>query len=666
METNRLIEESSPYLLQHAHNPVHWYPWGDEAFNKAESENKVVIISIGYSSCHWCHVMETESFEDWAVAEFMNKNFICIKVDREERPDIDSHYMNALQLITGRGGWPMNMFALPDGRPFYGGSYFPRDQWIYVMSQISEKFRTERESLTAAADSILKGMADHRIRLPASETSDFSLNELSAALKKVKDQFDTSRGGLRGAPKFPMPVLIRFLLNWSVLRKDDTIREFVFTTLDRMAAGGIFDQIGGGFARYSTDENWKIPHFEKMLYDNAQLITLYSQAFSITGNMRYKQVVYQTMQFIREAMTSPEGVFYSALDADSQREEGRYYVWEEKELLEILGEDFPEARRLFGIGTQGLWENGKNILIDTSEKECSAEDRKKRERIGRNLMEVRRRRVPPALDDKSLSSWNGLMISACSAAYNAFGDQSALEAALKAAEFITQKMTMEKGLLHAYRKGKSYIDGFMEDYAHMVSAMISLHETTGMNKFLEYAQWWTQKVMDDFFSQEDFLFYTSEVRESRLQKDTEVADSVLPSANAEMAHNLLRLGALTGQHHFMKKAEEMVSRMSKRILETPLYFSRWTELMLYLKGPFYEVVIVGEDAQSLMKEIRKAGLSNAVYAFSKEGDESSPLFKNRYKQGETLIYICRSNSCGLPLKTVKDALNSMNQVKIQA
>ena len=366
---NHLINESSPYLQQHAHNPVAWYPWGKAALQRAAAEDKPLIISIGYSACHWCHVMEKESFEDDQVSGIMNEHFISIKVDREERPDIDSYYMNALQMLTGQGGWPLNMIALPDGRPFYGGTYFPKENWILLLNQVAEQYQINRAAIKNAALSIEKGIESSLLGLMSGKASAYTLDELKAALDKIRSRFDPQWGGMKGAPKFPMPVAYRFLLSWSTLMEDPAIRDFVILTLDRMASGGIYDQIGGGFARYSTDVRWKVPHFEKMLYDNAQLVSLYCDAYRLTGKERYREVVSRTLHFIDERMTSPDGLFYSALDADSQGEEGFYYTWKDAELREALGADYPAAREYFGINGDGAWEKGRNILLALPDKE---------------------------------------------------------------------------------------------------------------------------------------------------------------------------------------------------------------------------------------------------------------------------------------------------------
>jgi uncharacterized protein YyaL (SSP411 family) len=657
---NNLINESSPYLQQHAHNPVNWYPWGEEAFKRAAEEEKPLIISIGYSSCHWCHVMEDESFENSDVAQIMNENFICIKVDREERPDIDSYYMNALQMLSGRGGWPLNMMALSNGKPFYGGTYFPRENWIHLLNQLAAMYKNKRDELVSVALSVEKGIANSHLNLLNSQLSDYSLEELTSSVKNIRTQFDRTWGGIQGAPKFPMPVAYRFLLSWSHLRNDQEIQDFVLLTLDRMASGGIYDQIGGGFARYSTDVRWKVPHFEKMLYDNAQLVSLFSDAYRLTGKERYKEVVTQTLDFIDEKMTSSEGLFYSAMDADSQGEEGLYYTWEVDELRDLLGGDYPVAREYFGIGGEGAWEMGRNILLALPDNKGEYPNRETLSRIRGILKEAREKRIPPAIDDKSLTAWNALMITAYTEAYKAFGDSRYLDRALRATDFILKNfITTKDGLYRSYREGKTYIEGFLEDYAQLIRALIALFEISGVAKYLNAALKWCNYTIDTFSSGEGLFFYAASRQDGVIQKDVELTDITIPSSNAVMAHNLFLLGKLTGNSSFEKRSKNLTGRINKRVLKSSFYFSHWAELMLYQRLSYYEIVLVGPEAESLCREMTSSFLPNAVFAYSNQANESNPLFKERYKEGETFIYICRNNSCGLPVRTVEEALSQI-------
>ncbi len=527
--SNRLIHEPSPYLRQHAHNPVDWYPWGDEARERAAAENKILIISIGYSSCHWCHVMERETFEDQDAAALMNESFISIKVDREERPDIDAHYMNALQLITGQGGWPLNIFALPDGRAFYGGTYFPRDRWISLLTALRDQHRTDPGRLVEYALRIAEGIGDFKKNLLEPSLNVLETRSLEKAVEEGRRLFDLKRGGAKGAPKFPMPVWLRFLMAWSRLKGDGEARDFVLLTLDRMAGGGIYDQLGGGFSRYSVDPDWKLPHFEKMLYDNAQLISLYADAWKWTGKRRYARIVEQSMAFVGEFMTSPEGFFYSALDADSEGEEGRYYLWREEELKQILKEDFDFAARQYCIGEEGLLEKGQNILLLPQAPSEGSQDERTLEKIRRLLKGHRSKRSTPGLDDKALISWNALMIKACADAYDALGRKEYLRAGRRAADLILRECRKDDGTLyHAWREGRPYIDGFFEDYAYMAGALISLFQSSGQTVYLEEAVKLTDKSIELFYDPDHSVFF-QHLRRRRLSAEGSGAEGQRPS-----------------------------------------------------------------------------------------------------------------------------------------
>ncbi|MBA2407111.1 MAG: thioredoxin domain-containing protein, partial [Chitinophagales bacterium] len=435
--TNHLIHESSPYLLQHAHNPVNWYAWNDETLKKARDENKLLLVSIGYSACHWCHVMEHESFEDEKTAQIMNEHFICIKIDREERPDIDQVYMTAVQLMTGRGGWPLNCIALPDGRPVYGGTYFPKEQWNDVLLNLANLYETDPEKAEEYADKLTTGIQQAEIVKSNTEKPEFSLSLLNETVAAWKGHFDTKEGGSDYAPKFPLPNNYRFLLRYAHEVKDEAVMKQVELSLRKMAFGGIYDQIGGGFARYSTDSLWKVPHFEKMLYDNAQLVSLYSEAYQATKEPLYKQVVYETLEWVKREMTNEEGAFYSALDADSESEEGKFYVWTKAELQQILGSDFNLFSDYYNVNRTGYWEHDNYILLrDKTDEEFAKENKmdfsalqKKIEELKVKMLDVREKRVRPGLDDKTLTSWNAMMMRGYADAYMVFGEKEFLDAA---------------------------------------------------------------------------------------------------------------------------------------------------------------------------------------------------------------------------------------------
>ena len=485
--TNHLIHESSPYLLQHAHNPVTWYPWGKEALDKAQNENKLIIVSIGYAACHWCHVMEHESFENEEVAEFMNDNFVAIKVDREERPDIDQVYMNAVQLITGSGGWPLNCIALPDGRPIHGGTYFPKEQWLEMLSLVLDFVKENPDKVEQHAEALTQGVQSADMISVNTGVAEFVLTDLSAVFTLWKNDIDYINGGHKRAPKFPLPVGYQFLLHYNYIDPNADALQAVTTTLNRIADGGIYDQIGGGFARYSIDTYWKVPHFEKMLYDNAQLVSLYSTAYQQSKNPKYKIIVTETLDFIQREMTSKEDGFYSSLDADSDGEEGKFYVWTKNELENVLGDKADLIIDYYNVTETVNWEDGKNILfLSASEKEIADRNKITESQLTKRvleakqiLLEERNRRIRPGLDDKILTSWNALMLKAYVDAYRVFDNKEYLETALKNAEFLLTKIkSADNRLNRNYKNGKATINAFLDDYAFTIDAFIALYQAT--------------------------------------------------------------------------------------------------------------------------------------------------------------------------------------------
>ena len=484
--TNELIKESSPYLLQHAHNPVNWYPWGEKALEKAVRENKPIIVSIGYAACHWCHVMEHESFEDEEIATYMNDHFICIKVDREERPDIDQVYMNAVQLITGQGGWPLNCITLPDGRPVYGGTYFNKKQWLHLLKQLDAFINQEAEKANEQAITLTKGInSTEYIQLNNNKTQ-HSISDLEDIFNHWQPNIDFINGGSKGAPKFPLPIGIQFLLDYHCLTKSEEALKAFTTTLDKMANGGIYDHIGGGFARYSTDAIWKVPHFEKMLYDNAQLVSLYANAYQFTKNEHYKTIIIETLEFIEREMTSNEGGFYASLDADSEGVEGKFYVWDKVELDQLLGLDAILIQEYYNVTSAGNWEGANILYTTTNDPEFAANHNISTQTLHAKLMhakkkllQIRDKRIRPALDDKILTSWNALMLKGYVNAYNVLGDEKYLATALKNADFIINNCMDQDGKLNRnFKNGQSTINGFLDDYAFTIGAFIDLYQST--------------------------------------------------------------------------------------------------------------------------------------------------------------------------------------------
>lgn len=673
--TNKLVEESSPYLLQHAHNPVNWHAWNEVTLDLARKEQKLLLISVGYSACHWCHVMEHESFEDEGVAEIMNSNYICIKVDREERPDIDQVYMNAVQIMTGMGGWPMNVVALPDGRPVWGGTYFRKEQWKDALSQISNLYKTKPEQLLEYADRLEAGLKQIQIITSPAGTINFEKEFFKPIIEKWKNSFDARNGGYNRAPKFMMPTNYEFLLRYAFQNSDEELMNFCIHTLDKISWGGVFDQVGGGFSRYSVDERWHVPHFEKMLYDNAQLVQLYSKAYKITGNDWYKTVVENTLDFIAKEMTDPSGAFYSALDADSlnengKSEEGAYYVWKKEELKKFLGEDFELFAESFNINSFGKWEHQNYVLIRTlklkklAEKfEISEDELKTKMNHWRKLLSSKREnREKPGLDDKSLTSWNAMMISGYTEAYKAFQIKEYLEAAQTSANFLLKYQLKEDGrLYHNYKNSRSSINAYLEDYAFCIKAFIDLYEAGFDIKYLTIAED-LLKVTEADFSQEDTpLFSFTSVKDPQLvTRSIEINDNVIPASNSVMARNLFKMGKLTGKTKFIEKAEQMLHSVQDKIPEYPQSFSNWLDLLMDFTFPYFEVAITGDNYKKTATSFQKKYFPNICMAAGKAIEEPA-LLKGRYKPGKELIYVCRDGSCQLPTESHSTAFKEITQ-----
>ena len=662
--TNKLINESSPYLLQHAHNPVEWYPWGDEAFEKAEKENKLVLISIGYSACHWCHVMEHESFEDSLTAEMMNKNFINIKVDREERPDVDQVYMNAVQLMTGSGGWPLNCFALPDGRPVYGGTYFPKDKWQQTLTSLQGLKENDPIKLEEYAKNLTAGIQQSELITRNEDPLETKVEFLAQKVNEWSKYWDRKKGGPNRAPKFPLPNNYQFLLEYAFLSGDQESMDFVSTTLDQMSRGGIYDQIGGGFARYSTDELWKAPHFEKMLYDNAQLVSLYSQAFTATQNPRYKKTVQETLAFIKRELTNKNGGFYSALDADSEGEEGKFYVWKKEELKKALTpEEFELAKEFYNVNNKGLWEHGNYILLmDENSDHMLTEDStlgNKLELIKSKLLARRETRIRPGLDDKILTSWNMLMIEAYLDAYIALEDEQYLKVAEQQMKFIfTNLITEDEGLFHLHKDGKSSINGYLEDYAFTISALLKMYQSTFDESYISQAEALMHYTVQHFLDEESGMFwFKSNKDEQLIAKKQENSDNVIPASNSVMAHNLFILSKLTYNQEFEKTGKQMLSNILPHI-EYGQSYSNWLRLYLYETYPFYEIAATGKNFRALTIELRKTYIPNKLI-LGAEKKSDLPLLENKFFEEET-IFVCQNKTCQLPVKLVTDALKQIN------
>ena len=667
--SNNLINETSPYLLQHAYNPVDWNPWNKQYLEKAKKENKLVIISIGYSSCHWCHVMEKESFEDSLVASIMNEKYISIKVDREERPDVDQVYMNAVQLMTGSGGWPLNVVTLPDGRPIWGGTYFSKDQWINALTQISDLYNKEPERFINYADTLEKGIKSLDI-ITTNDNQELSSIDIDKHIGSLVNKIDKKNGGFSGAPKFMMPNNIHFLLRSAYQNNDKETLKLVNLTLEKMAYGGVYDQIGGGFSRYSTDEKWHIPHFEKMLYDNAQLISLYSDAYLITNNELYKNVVYETINFVLKELTNSNGGFYSSIDADSKsldgkENEGAYYVWKEDELKKLLKDEFIVFSDYYNINKYGYWEDDNYVLIKNKSDAAFAkahnlskeEVSKKIDAWRKILIKARDKRSRPNIDDKILTSWNGLMIDAFIDAYRAFKDKDFLDVASSSAEFILKNMKKsDGGLYHSHKDGKSKINGYLEDYATTIQAFLNLYENTLDEKWLNTSNDLIKYTYKNFFNAETNMFYfTSTLDDKLISRTVEFRDNVIPSSNSIMANNLFKLSHYFDNNIYLSSSQQMVNNIKDQIALYPSGFSNWMNLILNINKNFYEIAVVGNTAIEKIKELNENYLPNKIIIGSLESNPL-PLLKNRFVEGETYIYVCVNKACKMPVKTVKEAL----------
>ena len=664
--TNSLIKETSPYLLQHAHNPVNWHPFSANIFEIAKAENKPILISIGYSACHWCHVMEHEIFEDSEVAKIMNENFINIKVDREERSDVDMLYMQAVQLMTGRGGWPLNCFVLPDGRPFYGGTYFRKTQWIEVLNNLINLYKLESNKVLEYAEALTNGIKQAELISTSNKIDTLLTKELiQLSVKKWKTQLDDENGGPNKSPKFPMPCNYQFLLRYAILEKDNALLNQVNLTLKKMAFGGIYDQLHGGFSRYSTDIIWKVPHFEKMLYDNAQLISLYTEAYNLTKNPLYKEIACDTLQFIENEWYKAEGYFYSAYDADSDGEEGKFYVWNQLDLKDLLGENFDVFSDYFEINDKGYWEHGNYILM-RSENQIQLLTKfnlTKNEldhiilTCKNSLKQEAKSRLKPSLDDKTITSWNALICSAYCKAYLSFGEIKYKEIALTSINFITSQLTLVDGKLYRTYKNKcAKIDGFLEDYAFTIEALINVYLISQNQEFLNKAYNLCELTLSLFQNKEsDFLYYTNNLSTDLILKTTEISDNVIPSSNSQMAHNLFMLGNYFGNTEWINRSKKMLSNLLEEFKNYGAGYSHWGSLALCYSYPFKEISIVGKHVNENLIQLYKHGVTNAIFTVS-ETNSDLPFLKNRYVENQTLFYVCENNTCYSPTKSLAETI----------
>ncbi len=661
--TNNLIHASSPYLLQHAHNPVNWMEWGDEALNKAKQEDKLLLVSIGYSSCHWCHVMEHECFEQEDTAAIMNEHFVCVKIDREERPDIDQIYMDAIQLLTGRGGWPLNVFTLPDGKPLHGGTYFPKPEWERVLQSLAGFYRDKKAEAIEFANDLANGIKKLDTFEHVNEGEN-ALEILKQAVNNWQQNFDLSLGGYNWAPKFPMPNNWEFFLQYHYFFKEPVYKEAVLQTLIKMAEGGINDALAGGFARYSTDSYWKVPHFEKMLYDNAQLMGLYAHAFAFSKNELFHKTVEQIHHFIQTEMTAASGAFYSALDADSEGVEGKFYVWKHSELVDLLMEDEPLFSLYYSVDVYGNWEHGNNILYKTRsdaalEKltgQTISEIEQRIEKCKWILLAERNKRVHPGLDDKIIVSWNALMIKGYAQAYKIFANPEFLDAAERSADFILKEMWDQKKLLRIHKNGKSTISAFAEDYACLCEALLLLYEASGEEKYLLHSHVLLQRSIELFYNKDKKLFYfTAQDEPEFITRKTDVNDDVIPSANSIFGKCLLLLSYYFDQPEYVNILDGMIEKIQGKIQKFPSGFSNWMQLILQRDMGFYQIIISGPEAKTWVQKLHAMYIPNAIIIRVHESSQI-PLLADKKTGAKTMVYICKDKVCQLPVESIDDAL----------
>ena len=669
---NQLHLETSPYLLQHANNPVHWQSWQPSTLQAAIHQNKLIIVSVGYSACHWCHVMEHESFENNEVAAVMNQYYVSIKVDREERPDVDAVYMKAVQLMTGHGGWPMNVICLPDGRPVWGGTYFRTNDWINYLNQIQELFEQQPEKLLEYATQLDNGLQTLIVAHNTEPISNFDNTTLQTLVQKWQKSFDNEFGGMARAPKFMMPTNYQFLLRFAYQNQNNTLLEFVNLTLTKMAYGGLFDTVAGGFSRYSVDLKWHVPHFEKMLYDNAQLVSLYANAYKLTKNELFKTVIEKTLAYVEERFLSPENGFYSALDADSlnknnQLKEGAFYVWRKSELQQILQTDFELFADVFNINAFGLWEDDNYVLIQKESIESIAikNNLSENELINKKqhwealLLEERNKRTPPRLDDKCLCSWNALMLNGYIDAYKAIQNPHYLKVALLSAQFITSTFLSEKGnLFHNYKNKKATINGYLEDYCFVIEAFINLYQVTLNEHWLQVAKQLTDYCLDHFYDETtQFFRFTSIEDQALITTHFEIEDNVIPASNSVMANNLVLLSIYYNREHYEKIAQQMLHHVLPNI-DYPSAFSNWLSVFINFSSQNKELAICGPNASKQLKIINSMYLPNIIIAATNEKSEL-PFLKNRFVANQDTYYLCQNKTCNLPTTDFNQIINDL-------
>jgi uncharacterized protein len=673
---NRLANESSPYLLQHAYNPVDWWPWNDAALQKAREEDKPILVSIGYSSCHWCHVMERECFEKEDIAKIMNERFVCIKVDREERPDVDNIYMDAVHMMGVQGGWPLNVFLTSDQKPFYGGTYFPPQSWQQLLTQVSNAYQQHRDKLEESAVKFVDALKTSELKKYNlhQPLKDFNEDGLINIYNKFSEQFDTKKGGMRRAPKFPMPSYWQFALKYYSISQDNTALDQVMLTLREMAKGGIYDQIGGGFARYAVDANWFVPHFEKMLYDNGQLLSLYSEAYTATKEELFKKVVFQTISFLEREMMDSTGGFYAALDADSEGEEGKFYVWDAFEFGGVLFKTFEDEDKVslidnyYNVREDGNWEERKNILyVEQLPHEYAAangvdiiEFNKLLDKANQALLDYRGKRIRPGLDDKLLAGWNGMALKGLADSYSSFKEPRFREMAIKNAEFLRDYLVKDKSLLRNYKPGSAPVAGFLEDYALVIQGLLALYQVVFDEEWLKLADELTSYTLQHFYDANEKLFYfTDKSSTALIARKKEILDNVIPSSNSVMAQNLYVLGHLLEKDDYLELSLDMTRQVGQLLISDPQYLSNWAGLYTCLVKPTAEIAIIGKEAEFFRTALEERYFPNKVVAGTEHASDL-PLLQNRQAiDNKTTIYVCYNKTCQLPVHSVADAVKQL-------
>jgi len=674
MHSNRLIHETSPYLLQHAHNPVDWYPWGEEALQKAWELDKPILVSIGYAACHWCHVMERESFENEATAALMNEYFINIKIDREERPDLDHIYMDAVQAMTGSGGWPLNVFLMPDGKPFYGGTYFPprraynRASWAETLQGVHEAYRDRKHELESQAENLTAHLTNANAFGVQATTTAFTVADLKLATENTLKQADTVWGGFGNAPKFPQSFTIQYLLRYHYFTGDAASLAQALLSLDKMIYGGIYDQLGGGFARYSTDAEWLAPHFEKMLYDNALLLSVMAEAYQLTHTELYRSTIAHTVEFIQRELTHPAGGFYSALDADSEGVEGKFYTWSAEEITTILKDDAEIFCAYYDVTPGGNWEH-TNILRVLQPLEAFAADKNisaaqladTLHRCRELLLQERSLRIRPALDDKILLGWNCLLNMGLCQAYAATMEEEYLHLARQNMVFLEQNLCENGEWFHTWKAGKARVPAFLDDLAYLAKAYIHLQEVTGEQSYLLKAQQVTETIIENFSDEHMAMFYfTRQGQADIVVRKKEIYDGATPSGNATMAWVLQYMAVVMDRPEWQERSAVMLGSLQSVIKRYPTSFGLWAQLALQEVYGVEEIAVVGEDALFMAKAILQHYLPSRVFQVNVTTDEKFPLLRNRLQQ-KTLIYHCKNYVCNQPYSSVQQLLTTVSK-----